>query len=89
MERFKLKNGDLCPPPRNGVCAAGHAVSNFAARVARDAAFAAQNGYFPKSPAWPPVPNELCEPIYELREGEWHCRYEPLATQTKEATDFV
>ena len=60
MERFKLKNGILLPPPRNGVAADGRVISNFDRLVSENAVFAAQNGYFPKE-------KEEAAP----REGEW------------------
>ena len=94
MERYKLKNGDLCPPPRNGVSLEGRAFSNFAARVARDEDFAVQNNYYPKSADWPPEPEGAFEVVYTLCEGAWHCHYETLPSPTPieamgAADDFV
>ena len=49
MERYKMINGSLVPPPCGGVTADGRVISNFAARVRRDPAFAVANGYYPLS----------------------------------------
>ena len=68
MERYLVRGDCLVPPPESGVDARGHAVSNFAVRVARDADFAAQNGYYPRGEG---VDTVL--PISE--EGVQTCRY--------------
>ena len=47
MKRYREKGGCLLPPPQSAVDARGHAVSNFAARIEHDEAFAIANGYFP------------------------------------------
>ena len=47
MERYKMVNGSLVPPPCGGVTAEGRVISNFAARVRRDPVFAMANGYYP------------------------------------------
>ncbi|MBQ9802329.1 MAG: hypothetical protein IJW51_04595 [Clostridia bacterium] len=77
MERFRINNGAPVAPPAGGVTASGRAVSNFAGRVRADAAFAAQNGYYPIVET-AHAPQELLEgttlphdPSYTLVDEAW------------------
>jgi hypothetical protein len=75
MKRYKLKNGYLLPPPSCGVDERGHAVSNFAARIAADADFAAANRYYPigsRPDADAAEEGVMSEVHWELRGGAWH-----------------
>ena len=84
MERFRLKNGRLCPPPRNAVTSKGEVISNFDALVASDADFAMQNRYFPLAKGVPPIPPVDFEEPYREQDGEWvlaceeECVHEPV-----------
>ena len=76
MNRYMMKNGEFFFPPSEGVTADGRAVSNFGGRVRHDAAFAAENGYFPISEK-KEEQDELLEgstpkeSVYILKNGEW------------------
>ena len=75
MKRYKMKNGTFVAPPQGGVCADGRVISNFAGRVQHDAAFAAENGYFPiRSVEETEELLEQSDPrarTYSLKNGEW------------------
>ena len=47
MNRYIIKNNVPVSPPASGVTVKGKAISNFANRIKQDAAFAAENGYYP------------------------------------------
>ncbi len=76
MNRYMMQNGVFVFPPSGGVTANGRAVSNFGGRVRHDAAFAAENGYFPiketrkeeDEPLEEQAPREC---TYTLQGGEW------------------
>lgn len=76
MNRYTMKNGVFFFPPSDGVTANGRAVSNFGGRVRYDAAFAAENGYFPIKES-EEGQDELLEgntpkeSVYVLKNGEW------------------
>ena len=78
MERYILRNGVLLSPPRNAVAADGRAISNFDLLVARDADFAAQNGYYPKSGAVVVRPEGDYEQVFHLLDGEWQSCFIPV-----------
>ena len=78
MERYMLGKGVLLPPPRNAVAADGRVISNFDLLVARDAAFAAHNGYYPKSDAASVKPDGDWEETYVLADGEWQSCFVPI-----------
>lgn len=75
MQRYKVKGDCLVLPPVSSVDAHGHAVTNFAARIARDADFAAANGYWSRGEgvdtALPPVREDEPAPAYVLIDGVW------------------
>ena len=50
MKRYRLENGRLVPPPKNGVCHDGTILSGFGKRVEADGQFAQQHGYYPLAP---------------------------------------
>ncbi|MBQ3483136.1 MAG: hypothetical protein IJA78_03060 [Clostridia bacterium] len=80
MERYRVRGDCLVLPPESGVDARGHAISNFAARVARDADFAAQNGYYPRGAGVDtvlPLPKQGEDmPAYVLVNGAWQITLE-------------
>lgn len=47
MKRYRIVNGVPVLPPQSAVTVTGRVLSNFAGRVACDAAFAAAHGYYP------------------------------------------
>ena len=75
MERYIIKNNAPVSPPVCGVTVKGRVVSNFASRVRNDAAFAAENGYYPlaKMTSKSAEPEKkLCgRGTYVLVAGEW------------------
>jgi hypothetical protein len=80
MLRFRLQNGMLLPPPRDGVSAEGKAVSGFGRRVAEDATFAAANGYYPLAQQEEPVLVDGVQygECYTLEGDRWVCHTYPL-----------
>lgn len=87
MERFRLKNGRLCPPPRNAVTSEGEVISNFDMLIAGDAGFAAKNRYFPRAAGVPLAPPIDSEEPYVLENGEWVLAPQPLALPDVGACD--
>ena len=79
MKRFKLIGGVLMPPPHNGTDTHGEVISNFDGRIASDASFAEENGYYPKSDALPQMPDDGISywQNYHLENGRWEAYYEP------------
>ena len=76
MQRYIIKNNAPVSPPVCGVTAKGRVISNFAGRVKNDAAFAAENGYYPLAKREVGGDllegNELCgRGTYVLVAGEW------------------
>lgn len=77
MKRYREKGGCLLLPPQSAVDARGHAVSNFAARIEHDEAFAIANGYFPCAPGVAltlPADNENLH--YVTVGGVWRIEHE-------------
>lgn len=79
MNRYRLIDGVLQPPPRCGVTSDGRAITNFRIRVLENATFAAENGYYPMSehlsaePA--PKADHRTEVLWHLENGCWQCSY--------------
>ena len=73
MKRYRIIDGIPVPPPKNGVDKNGNVISNFAARIESDAAFASQNGYYPMAdtPIEEFLSLETKPPIFVLKNGEW------------------
>ena len=87
MQRYCLRDGVLCPPPRCGVTRTGRALTNFAWRVQNDGDFAVANGYYPMGAvriAEPPAREGIrTEIAWQLVDGYWQCSF----TQTPIADD--
>ena len=69
MKRYRLQGGCLQPPPTNGVCHNGHAISNFAALIEADGDLAAACGYYPCRAV--PPPTRPYRTVWQLIDGEW------------------
>ncbi len=74
MKRYRMIGNTPVPPPKNAVDKDGHVISNFAARIENDAAFAAQNGYYPMADNAQDeefLELEKIPPVFVLQNGKW------------------
>ena len=74
MKRYRIMDGTPVLPPKNTVDKVGNVISNFAGRVFRDAAFAAEYGYYPLAAEMPSeelLEGETAMPTYSLQNGKW------------------
>ena len=71
MKRYKIICGIPACPPQNGISADGRAITNFAERIYRDAAFAAANGYYPMAESDELEQPSISNPTYRLVGGAW------------------
>lgn len=75
MNRYIIKNNAPVSPPASGLTVKGRVISNFANRIKNDAAFAAENGYYPLAEILPAEEQLEIEPQgegrYVLVEGKW------------------
>ena len=80
MERYRANGAVLTAPPASGVDENGHAITNFAVRIAHDAAFAERNGYYPRGKDVPrelsPATDGTLDTRFILVDGEWQITLE-------------